>query len=181
MYVYGGDTGSGGKTGLLEIYDLQGDSWVSGSFPAMGASRSHFGHTALDGILYAFGGEGAGGAALSSAEQYDPSRNTWSSVAGLPFALKGALCLCESGRCLLFGGERSNGRMSDQILCFDPRENRWRILDTVLPFGARDMSGCVTRHSWSHAGTTMEEEFCLIGGGYDGTTLRSDFRRFYLR
>src|SRR5438270_467172 len=55
------------------------------STPRAGAAAS-LGH---DGRIYVFGGLAAnGGAPLSSAEAYDPSTDSWSSIASMPIGLQ---------------------------------------------------------------------------------------------
>ncbi|MHC5079923.1 MAG: Kelch repeat-containing protein [Planctomycetota bacterium] len=184
LYAFGGDTGLG-KTGVLEIYDLQTNTWVTGSFPAMGTPRSHFGFAAFEGRLYAFGGEGMGGAFLNTVERYDPAANTWATINTLPMGLKGALCLYEGGHLKLFGGEIQHPSvsnvMTDQVLVYHHADDTWRREDVVLPYPARDLAGCTVNTTWQQRGQAQGNEFCFLAGGFDGTNRRDGFFRFTTR
>jgi N-acetylneuraminic acid mutarotase len=179
LYVFGGETGTGTKTGALEVLDLMTDTWRPGPFAALGVARSHFGYAAFEGRLYAFGGEDGTGAPLASAERYNPSTNLWTPIAALPMALKGCLCLPESGHLKLFGGESAGGTMSDRVLIWGHLDGTWAVDETRLPYAARDLMGCTAQSTWQHRGSAQRDEFCLLGGGFDGTDYRPGFFRFY--
>jgi hypothetical protein len=185
MFAAGGDTGAGSKTAVLEVLDLPTWTWDAGPFAPMATARSHFGCAAFEGFLYVFGGEGTGGSFLGSVERYDPVSDAWTSMGSLPRGLKGALCLYDSGNLKLFGGELQHATasdvMTDQVLVYDAIEDSWRVEDSPLPYAARDLFGCAFRTVRQHRGNPERDEFCLLGGGFDGTNYRDGFFRFYTR
>ncbi len=187
IYAIGGETGSG-KTGDVEIYDITGGSWSTGT--SMGTARSHFGIGAIPdtGLIYVFGGEVAGGAPTDSVERYDPVADTWKTsedavdpLSTLPLALEGTLCLFERDNLKLFGGERTGGFPSARIFLYEHSADQYRLLGESLPYPARDLFGVTAAFTWNHRGTDQSDEFCLLGGGYDGVNYRDGFFRFYTR
>eukprot|EP00062_Callorhinchus_milii_P009363 gi/632953196/ref/XP_007892272.1/ PREDICTED: kelch repeat and BTB domain-containing protein 11 [Callorhinchus milii] len=84
---------------------------------AMRQGRSQLKLVALDGFLYAIGGE-----CLFSVERYDPRSDRWSPVAPLP---RGAFAVAhEAAAC---AGELyvSGGSLFYRLLKYDPRRDRW--------------------------------------------------------
>ena len=71
--------------------------------------------------------------------------------------------------------------MSDQILLYDHIDDSWTVENETLPYPARGLFGCTAIHSWTHRGNTQTDEFCFLGGGFDGTNFRDGFFRFYTR
>ena len=184
MIAVGGELTGGTKDAGLEVYDFQTGTWETGPFTALATARSHFGCAVLEGRVHVVGGEDGGGAGLSSVERYDPARNTWTSLAPLAAGVEGALCLRERGRLTLFGGEvfiGGSARITDRILYYESESDRWVQAQATLPYPARDLCGVAARLTWSHRSTNQTEEFCLLGGGWDGTIWRDGFFRFYTR
>jgi N-acetylneuraminic acid mutarotase len=185
LYLFGGDTGGGSKTGALEVYDDATGDWAPGPFASMNTARSHFGFAEYGGRIYVFGGEGNAGAFLATAERYDPALDRWETLGDLPAAVKGALCLPEAGGLRLFGGEVAHATLSgvvtDRIYAYDPAHDLWRLDAAVLPYPARDLFGCTVLHAWMQRGVPQTGEFCLLGGGRDGTATRSGFFRVLTR
>jgi N-acetylneuraminic acid mutarotase len=188
LYILGGDVGAGTKTAALEVFDLGSESWVSGPFANMNVARSHFG-CGLEpetGRIYVFGGEGAGGSFLNSVEFYDPGTDTWTLTANpMPVSVKGALCLREEGQLVLFGGEvehpTAGSVITDRIWTYAHTGDLWTESERTLPYPARDLTGCTVKCTWIHRGNAQSEEFCLLGGGFDGANVRDGFFRFYTR
>jgi hypothetical protein len=171
------------------VFDLQAESWVTGSFPAMSTARSHFG-MGVDpdtGMVLVFGGEGtgAGGPPLASVECYDPIAGAWSAKANLPRAVKGALCLREGYHLVLIGGEAFHPTlgtvMTERIRIYEHLSDTWTESKASLPARCRDLYGCTSAVSWTHRGTSQSDTFCLFGGGFDGVNRCTGFYRFYRR
>jgi N-acetylneuraminic acid mutarotase len=180
MLVFGGQTTGFNADATVEGYDLTAGSWA-GSYTSMSAARSHFGFATIEGRVHAFGGAGSGGSPIQTAERYDPKSNSWTALSNLPEALSGVLCLKEGGRWKLFGGENSGGAVSDRIYVYDRSEDSWTLAGKALPYPARDLCGFTAVHSWTHRGNAQKAEFCLIGGGHDGSGFRPDVFRFSTR
>jgi N-acetylneuraminic acid mutarotase len=131
------------------------------------------------GRIYAFGGRGQAGT-LATYESYDPVADAWTSLGAMPEALEGCLCLHEGGYLKIFGGERANGTLSDEIWIYHPAENHWRR-GGRLPYAARDLFGYSVVRTWQHRGASQTDEFSFLGGGHDGTGHRDEVFRYFSR
>ncbi|MFC1582421.1 Kelch repeat-containing protein, partial [Planctomycetota bacterium] len=181
LYAIGGELAGGTKTGIVEIYDTVGQTWTAGA--SMANSRSHFGcaRDSRTGLVYAIGGDNGAGP-ITSIEAYNAGTNTWAANSfSLPDALAGLLCLAEEGKLKLFGGENAAGLYMSQILIVDIQGGTVVNDSAMLPYAARDLWGCAATLTRDHRGQAQIGEFCLLGGGYDGTTHRDGFFRYYSR
>ncbi|XP_075718049.1 kelch repeat and BTB domain-containing protein 11 [Rhinoderma darwinii] len=119
MFIAGGIKGSGEKAKLSDqvfCYNPLTDSWDK--VRPLSQPRSQLKLLALDGYLYAIGGE-----CLFTVEKYDPRLDRWSSVASIP---KGAFAVAhEATTC---NGEIyvSGGTLFYRLLKYDPKRNEWQ-------------------------------------------------------
>ncbi|XP_068137443.1 kelch repeat and BTB domain-containing protein 11 [Hyperolius riggenbachi] len=119
LFIAGGIKGSGEKAKLSDqvfCYNPLTDSWEK--IRPLTQPRSQLKLLALDGYLYAIGGE-----CLFTVEKYDPRLDRWSSVAPLP---KGAFAVAhEATTC---NGEIyvSGGTLFYRLLKYDPKRNEWQ-------------------------------------------------------
>ncbi|XP_072264521.1 kelch repeat and BTB domain-containing protein 11 [Pyxicephalus adspersus] len=119
LFLAGGIKGSGEKAKLSDqvfCYNPLTDSWEK--IRPLTQPRSQLKLLALDGYLYAIGGE-----CLFTVEKYDPRLDRWSPVAPLP---KGAFAVAhEATTC---NGEIyvSGGTLFYRLLKFDPKKNEWQ-------------------------------------------------------
>jgi N-acetylneuraminic acid mutarotase len=83
IYVTGGyhQSGSAESVNPVYVYDPQADAWTQ--LASMSVARRLHASTAVGGKLYVFGGRGAGGERLSTAEVYDPASDSWAQVSSL--------------------------------------------------------------------------------------------------
>lgn len=119
LFLAGGIKGSGEKAKLSDqvfCYNPLTDSWEK--IRPLTQPRSQLKLLALDGYLYAIGGE-----CLFTVEKYDPRLDRWSPVAPLP---KGAFAVAhEATTC---NGEIyvSGGTLFYRLLKYDPKRNEWQ-------------------------------------------------------
>ncbi|KAM3932549.1 kelch repeat and BTB domain-containing protein 11 isoform 1-T4 [Leptodactylus fuscus] len=119
LFIAGGIKGSGEKAKLSDqvfCYNPLTDTWDK--VRPLSQPRSQLKLLALDGYLYAIGGE-----CLFTVEKYDPRLDRWSSVASLP---KGAFAVAhEATTC---NGEIyvSGGTLFYRLLKYDPKRNEWQ-------------------------------------------------------
>ncbi|XP_018430467.1 PREDICTED: kelch repeat and BTB domain-containing protein 11 [Nanorana parkeri] len=119
LFLAGGIKGSGQKAKLSDqvfCYNPLTDSWEK--IRPLTQPRSQLKLLALDGYLYAIGGE-----CLFTVEKYDPRLDRWSPVAPLP---KGAFAVAhEATTC---NGEIyvSGGTLFYRLLKYDPKRNEWQ-------------------------------------------------------
>lgn len=119
LFLAGGIKGSGERAKLSDqvfCYNPLTDSWEK--IRPLTQPRSQLKLLALDGYLYAIGGE-----CLFTVEKYDPRLDRWSPVAPL---LKGAFAVAhEATTC---NGEIyvSGGTLFYRLLKYDPKRNDWQ-------------------------------------------------------
>ncbi|XP_075454330.1 kelch repeat and BTB domain-containing protein 11 [Ascaphus truei] len=119
LFIAGGIRGSGDRARLsdrVSCYNPLTGSWDQAR--ALSQPRSQLKLVALDGHLYAIGGE-----CLFTVEKYDPRLDRWSPVAPLP---KGAFAVAhEATTC---NGEIyvSGGTLFYRLLKYDPRRDEWQ-------------------------------------------------------
>ncbi|XP_049759144.1 kelch repeat and BTB domain-containing protein 11 [Elephas maximus indicus] len=114
--LQGGPEGRARLSDKVFCYNPVTDSWST--VRPLGQARSQLKLLALDGYLYAVGGE-----CLFSVERYDPRADRWSPVAPLP---KGAFAVAhEATTC---NGEIyvSGGSLFYRLLKYDPRRDEWQ-------------------------------------------------------
>jgi N-acetylneuraminic acid mutarotase len=91
IYAIGGDTAAGGHdVGTVEAYDPTSNTWSTG-FPSMPTPRQDFaGLRGSNGLIYAIAGLTNNGSPVyqDTAEVYDSSAQSWSTLAPLPTALQ---------------------------------------------------------------------------------------------
>eukprot|EP01044_Picomonas_judraskeda_P029775 COSAG03_NODE_10447_length_650_cov_2.713249_1_plen_216_part_11 len=82
IIVIGGQDGSS-TLSSGERYDPAANAWSP--IASMGTARTGHAAAAIDGLLYAIGGQHGsdGGTVLSSGERYDPAANAWSPIASM--------------------------------------------------------------------------------------------------
>lgn len=164
VLVTGGQNGVYTAVASAELYDAS-----SGTFSGTGnMTAPRAGHTATllnDGkVLLAGGNSGTGdGAAISSAELYDPATGTFTATTGSMTAARVAhtATLLQGGKVLITGGDVSFYTSSGQSLAsaeiFDPST------------GTFTATGNMTVPRESHTATLLSSGKALITGGSDGT------------
>ncbi|KAM9201424.1 kelch repeat and BTB domain-containing protein 11 [Dugong dugon] len=114
--LQGGPEGRARLSDKVFCYNPVTDSWST--VRPLGQARSQLKLLAVDGYLYAVGGE-----CLFSVERYDPRADRWTPVAPLP---KGAFAVAhEATTC---NGEIyvSGGSLFYRLLKYDPRRDEWQ-------------------------------------------------------
>lgn len=129
---------------------------------AMAESRQYPGLAKLaDGNILAVTGHPLGGKSLSSAEIYDPSKDTWTPTGSLNLARNGVepdgLFLLPNGKILIAGGGTA-ARSVHEAELYDPNTGTW----TETGFMAH--SRCV------HTSTQLTDGRVLVTGGIDWAT-----------
>lgn len=165
VLVVGGKSGTSDATalGTAEIFDPTTETFTL-VVPASGSLSARFAHTASllrDGsgrVLVAGGFPGANGAALTSAQLYNPTTNVWSNVGNLGSARgsHGAVALANGG-VMVAGGMSGNAGASIRITgveIFDPNNQSWSSAGTNLGVGRRNPS----------LAQLVDESVLVIGG-----------------
>jgi N-acetylneuraminic acid mutarotase len=112
IYVVGGTDKTGVLDAQIEIYDPGTNTWTAGS--AMHTPRTRAAVVALNGFIYAIGGE-ASGMVLRSAELYNPATDTWSSFFPLDTARTDAAAVVVNNTIFVMGGNDSAQNALDSV------------------------------------------------------------------
>jgi len=159
LYVFGGIRYINGVRNFynyVQIYDPSANRWSLG---APIPWKSAAGQSALiGGQIYFAGGITEGNVTTNRAARYNPSTNSWTSIASLPGVGRNSAPTGTDGtRMYVFGGRVTgdnpeNGR--SDILVYTPSTNSWSTLSQSLPIGR---GGTVKA-------PFVNGEFALIGG-----------------
>ena len=135
--VFGGRTNSDTACAVLpsvQAYDAATNTWRKRT--PMPTARTHFAVAAIDGIVYAVGGDVAKSDASGDCvrtnvvEAYDPHGDRWTKKAPLPEArccFGAAVGTDKDGKekLYVFGGSGNTGTPSPTVYAYDPTEDRW--------------------------------------------------------
>jgi N-acetylneuraminic acid mutarotase len=165
LYFFGGATRTAGQTDDTDqpfAYKLSldgGTSWTR--IADMPNPRNHLGGIAVNGKVYAIGGqhdheEGAGNQVET--DVYDPATDTWTRVANLPTP-RGHIAVVEiGGRILVMG----NGPATSEVTLYDPVANVWQKLPSLPARRASAVAGVLngavivtTGHSGNSVASTV--------------------------
>ena len=112
-----------------------------------------------DGRVLVAGGHGIGGAALATAELYDPGTGTWSPTGNMSQARNAyAAAQLTDGRVLAVGGSDGTNALATAEL-YDPATGTWSMTGSLRQ--ARDF----------HTATLLTSGRVLVAGGTDGRDL----------
>lgn len=101
IYIFGGMKTGGQMNESLFVYDTEMDSWTTAAnLPTV---RSELGGTALNGKLYAIGGDYAS-KTMGVVEEYDPSTGAWTRRADMPSPRCGLQVIAHGGKIYAIGG-----------------------------------------------------------------------------
>ncbi|MFE7213721.1 kelch repeat-containing protein [Streptomyces sp. NPDC001698] len=124
IYLVGGCGGDGCGKSDVQVYDPVADAWSSAH--AYPEPTSWLGCAGID-KLYHAGGTGAT-ASSKHTYAYDPSSNSWSSVADLPTALWAMGSTAANGQLLVSGGVANDTAITNQGFTYDPNTDAWTAL-----------------------------------------------------
>ena len=143
IYVVGG---VGPGSDQLWAYDPATNTWDTHLAP-LPTPREHLTATAFDGRLYAISGRWQG-INLPTVEVYDPTADSWQSLADIPTARSGLTSATVAGRIHVTGGEALRSTITfDQHEVYDPISNRWSTLDP-LPVPRHGLTSAVIADHW---------------------------------
>jgi N-acetylneuraminic acid mutarotase len=137
-----------------EAYDVPADSWVLDCAPPPGP-RWYAGCAALDDKIYVIGGTD-GLSDLRRVDRFDPSTNTWDTVAQLPWP-RSSLAGCEyGGRIYAIGGYATPIGFQPSVARFTPDSGlgRWDVVDSLNT--RRANAAAAVAGGW----------MCAVGGMY---------------
>jgi N-acetylneuraminic acid mutarotase len=84
----------------------------------------------MKGCLYVLGGLNTGGIE-TAVERFDPSTDSWSTLAPMP-AIKGSMDIVEhAGRIIVFGGADLKCKRQPEVIKYDPLLNSWTRMPNI--------------------------------------------------
>uniref|UniRef100_A0A3Q3KEK4 BTB domain-containing protein n=1 Tax=Monopterus albus TaxID=43700 RepID=A0A3Q3KEK4_MONAL len=101
LYVIGGSNGHSDELSCGETYDPHADEWAQ--VPELRTNRCNAVVCELDGFMYAIGGAESWNC-LNSVERYNPENNTWTLIAPMNVARRGAGVAVHAGRPMTMHG-----------------------------------------------------------------------------
>lgn len=149
--------------------DTPGASWVERA--PLPAARNHLGGAALDGRVYAVGGQtGQDRASVfrRDVDAYDPAANAWTTVTPLPDPARSHIAgstIVHAGRLLTLGGEGTGRAHLSNVTSFDPSANTWRDLTRLPVARVSGVAGSLDGNRIIFSGG-----YGAVSGGYAFTT-----------
>lgn len=119
------------------MYDPETDTWKPLA-PFPGLPREFPFVFVLQNRIYVGGGRGASGRPFADVYSYDPDHDEWTPVASLPQPRWGAPGASDGTYGYVLSGSLGGGypSYSDELLRYDPAENRWAVISRS-PLGPR--------------------------------------------
>jgi N-acetylneuraminic acid mutarotase len=135
------------------------------SAAALPIPRDHVTAIALNGKLYAFGGEighDAHHRQQTRSDVYDPSTDSWTRIADMPMSKSHSepSAFASDGRIIIAGGQIDNYAATNTILQYDPATNSWSLLG--------NLPGALQGTMLQRIGNRL-----ILTNGYDGTHMRT--------
>jgi N-acetylneuraminic acid mutarotase len=136
LYAIGGLLPSGSVVNTVDAYDPTTNTWTA--VASMPTPRAYAAAAAgNDGRIYVFGGQPNGSSAtatvsaLNIVEAYNPSTNTWSTVASMPTAQEAeGAALGSDGRIYVVGGKSDSTATTqlNTVQAYNPTANTWATI-----------------------------------------------------
>jgi N-acetylneuraminic acid mutarotase len=173
VYAIGGITGydsSSGKsliTGTNEMYDPATDTWTTKA--SMPTPRTSMQANTVNGKIYVVSGLvdnlAPGGPALTNAtEVYDPSKNSWTTVAPIPTPVFAYASAASDNKIYIAGGEKQAGEQSPfttALQIYDVVTNSWSTGKSLPTLTVQAVSVATT-------GVNAPKRIYVIGGRLNG-------------
>jgi N-acetylneuraminic acid mutarotase len=96
---------------------------------------------AINGKLYVAGGLDGNGALTNVLEVYNPTANSWTTLAHMPIAVTNAASVALNGQLYIFGGNNGTSDVTT-VQAYDPHKNKWKTLPS-LPAALSGSSGVI--------------------------------------
>ncbi|WP_197526961.1 Kelch repeat-containing protein [Pirellulimonas nuda] len=148
LHFFGGATRTEGMTDYVDRADhwvldlgatdsLDDDATIWTALADMPNPRNHMAGAAIDGVVYAIGGQLGGNEGSGNQDDlqaYDPSTDQWTQLADLPIPLGHitASTVVVGGKLVVIAGVTQQSAQSDRVFSYDPFTDVWSEL-TALP------------------------------------------------
>ena len=128
IYVFGGkDVDTGEVSAATRVFDITANTWTSAaSMPEPRASMAA-GYNSANGRIYLVGGYSGDdpSSAETTAWEYNPANNMFSTRAPIPHAVGGAAAGVVNGEFLVAGGRNAAGEIVDLVWAYSSTTNAW--------------------------------------------------------
>jgi N-acetylneuraminic acid mutarotase len=121
IYVFGGWDGLGAVSNVVEVYDIQTQTWDRKA--NMNTAVVYAAAAVVGNSIHVLGGYN-GSSILNRHQVYNTLTNTWSVSVNLPQARSGGSATVVSGRIYLIGGYYNNSPVNSNFM-FDPATTTW--------------------------------------------------------
>ncbi|NPD46633.1 MULTISPECIES: T9SS C-terminal target domain-containing protein [unclassified Lentimicrobium] len=130
VYFIGGQIDIGSTdyivSNMIFEYDLATDEWIEK--PNMPTARYNLGVAAVDGKIYAIGGDSF----LDKNEMYDPTTETWQTLTPMPTARQHIKAAVVNGKIYIIGGLLVNySQVSSKNEVYDPQTDTWEEMAPI--------------------------------------------------
>jgi len=122
VYVIGGNP-PGYCTNVNEAYNPATNSWTT--LAGMPEPRCHLAVAALNGLVYALGGETNSGFFFTTVDVYNPATNTWSTAAPMPTGRLDLAAVAVNGNLYAVGGGNPSLGCLSTLEAYNPLTNSW--------------------------------------------------------
>ncbi|CAE8741739.1 unnamed protein product [Polarella glacialis] len=129
VYVLGGKCDNGRVQGVTERFDSSFGRWSK--LPAMLTPRSAFAAGVIADVLYAAGGFN-GSVGLDTVERFDPQFGHWDAQPPMGISRVGGAAAVAGGQLYIFGGKSAELHKALSGLRFDPAQQRWLSVPSML-------------------------------------------------
>ena len=119
LYMMGGTKRDDDFLSSVEIYDVQANTWASGT--PMPAGRCSHAAAELDGKIYLMGGHPAN----SNVVAFDRHTGAWLAVAGMARCRDAPSAAVVGGKLYVIGGEDDDNEYLHSVEAFDPETGAW--------------------------------------------------------
>jgi N-acetylneuraminic acid mutarotase len=165
IYVIGGVPATGDPR-TVEARRIQGNGEWHEVAP-MPTFRGNHGVGVVNGMIYAVGGIVEGDHGTDVVERYDPGADQWTAAPPRPTTRAATSAAGLDGRLYVAGGlldEDTDEHATDSVLVFDPREERWSPVASMLNPRARHRLVATGGHLYAIGGlrSFFQEAFATV-------------------
>jgi len=165
-YVVGGSAASGSSLNTVERYDVATNRWEN--VATCSTTRAGLATAVLGDHLYAVGGASDqlfGSVVLSSAERYNPQKDTWRNITPMHKKRAGLALVTFDGSLYAIGGYDQSVKPHSQVERYDEQTNSWSLIASMNAPRAR-------------LAAVVCDGYIYAIGGFDGSKRLASVERY---
>ncbi len=149
------------RSSMQRAFAQPGHQGKWGKRADMPTPRSLFGVSAVNGKIYAIGGDRALAAPISTVEEYDPATDTWAKKADMP-TTRSTLAACMlDGQIYAIGGWGGAGRFHSTVEVYDPVKDTW-TQKADMPTARSGLAACAVNGKIYAIGGGNRNELAVV-------------------